>query len=109
MPIESAAASEIAPRMPHQPTTSRSRRGSPGATGSSANATRTAITSSASATPIASSRPASPSPTSSTTDSSCRPSSTNSSASSPNVMMRQNALAVSRVSASKYSDWYQPL
>ena len=46
--IESAAASEIAPRMPHQPTTTRSRRPSPGATGSSANTTRTAITSAAS-------------------------------------------------------------
>jgi hypothetical protein len=58
--------------------------------------------------PVAISVPAEESPTSFTIDSSCSPRSTNSSASSPKTMMRQNALAVRRVSASKNSDWCQP-
>ena len=85
--------------MPHQPTTTRSRRPSPGATGSSAKAIRTPIVSPASTTPIQISVPTLSTP--SLASSSCRPSRMNSIASSPKVRIRQKAVAVRRVSASK--------
>ena len=81
----SAAASEIAPRMPAQPTTIRSRTLSPRPpTGISVHGIRTAITVSGDRERLQ--RRASPTSSSSASRGACRPSRTNSSASRPNII-----------------------
>ena len=102
----SAAASEIAPRIPAQPTAIRSRTVTPKPpAGIAAHAIRTAMTVSATASAWSASSPTS---SSSARRGACSPSRTNRSASSPNTMTRQNAMPDSRVPASIAECAFQP-
>ncbi len=107
---DSAAASEIAPRMPLQAIATRSRQPSPvRVNGRNTTAARTATTTPAIASAVISSVPNEPSArASSTIAGNCRPSSRNSSALRPNTSTSQNALALRRVSALKDSCANQP-
>ncbi len=107
---DSAAASEMAPRMPLHAIASRSRQSSPKrVNGRNTTTSRTTATTSASASAVSSSVPnESPARASSTIAGNCRPSSRNSSALRPKTSTSQNALALNRVSALKVSCENQP-